>query len=302
MAGMWSELSKEISQAVEQAGKSVVAVDGRSGHTSSGIVWRDDSILTAAHSIRHDTNIRVIFGPGKSLTAKLSGRDRGTDLAVLKLDEKVESEPAKLGNGTTLSVGELTVAVARTRRGNIVASGGIISGLMGEWQIARTRIDQFIRPDLMLYPGFSGGALVGPGGNIIGLNTSGLIRGKSITIPSSTLTRVAEEIAAKGHVARPYIGLVMQPVEIPGSLQKNAGVDANTGLLVMHVEPGGPADKAGAILGDILIDIGGRSFENLEDVHEELRRKGAGQEVQAKIIRGGQNIQITIRIGERPAG
>jgi S1-C subfamily serine protease len=302
MAGIWLELSKEISQAVEQAGKSIVAVDGRSGHTSSGIVWRADSILTAAHSIRHDTNIRVIVGPGKSLTAKLSGKDRGTDLAVLKLDEKIESEPAKLGGGTTLSVGEFTMAVARTRRGNIVASSGIISGLMGEWQIARTRIDQFIRPDLMLYPGFSGGALVGPGGNIIGLNTSGLIRGKSITIPSSTLTRVAEEIAAKGHVARPYIGLVMQPVEIPGSLQKNAGVDANTGLLVMHVEPGGPADQAGALLGDILIYIDGRSFEDLEGVHEELRRKGAGTEVQVKVIRGGQNIQMTIRIGERPAG
>jgi S1-C subfamily serine protease len=296
------ELSKEISQAVEQAGKSIVAVDGRSGHTSSGIVWRADSILTAAHSIRHDTNIRVIVGPGRTVTAKLTGKDRGTDLAVLKLDEKVESEPAQLGTGTTLSVGELAVAVARTRRGNVVASAGILSGLMGEWQIARTRIDQFIRPDLMLYPGFSGGALVGPGGNILGLNTSGLVRGKSITIPSSTLTRVAEEIAAKGHVAQPYVGLVMQPVEIPGSLQKNAGVEAKTGLLVMHVEPGGPADKAGALLGDILIDIDGRSFENLEDVHEELRRKGAGQEVQAKVIRGGQNIQITIRIGERPAG
>jgi S1-C subfamily serine protease len=302
MAGIWLELSKEISQAVEQAGKSIVAVDGRSGHTSSGIVWRADSILTAAHSIRHDTNIRVIVGPGRTVTAKLTGKDRGTDLAVLRLDEKVESEPAQLGTGTTLSVGELTVAVARTRRGNVVASAGILSGLMGEWQIARTRIDQFIRPDLMLYPGFSGGALVGPGGNILGLNTSGLVRGKSITIPSSTLTRVAEEIAAKGHVAQPYVGLVMQPVEIPGSLQKNAGVEAKTGLLVMHVEPGGPADKAGALLGDILIDIDGRSFENLEDVHEELRRKGAGQEVQAKVIRGGQNIQITIRIGERPAG
>jgi len=302
MAGRWLELSKEISHAVQQVGKSIVAVDGRSGHTSSGIVWRADSILTAAHSIRHDTNIRVIIGQGRSVTAKLSGKDRGTDLAVLKLDEKVELEPAQLGTGTTLSVGELTVAVARTRRGNIVSSSGVISGLMGEWQVARTRIDQFIRPDLMLYPGFSGGALVGAGGNILGLNTSGLIRGKSITIPSSTLTRVADEIAAKGHLSQPYVGLVMQPVEIPRSLQKNVGVDANTGLLVMHVEPGGPADQAGALLGDILIHIDGRSFEDLEDVHDEIRRKGAGQEVQAKIIRGGQNIQMTIRIGERPAG
>ncbi len=70
MAGTWLELSKEISKAVEQAGKSIVAVDGRSGHTSSGIVWRADSILTAAHSIRHDTNLMVIVGPGKSLVGR----------------------------------------------------------------------------------------------------------------------------------------------------------------------------------------------------------------------------------------
>src|SRR6185295_15220743 len=192
MAGTWSELSKEISQAVEQAGRSIVAVDGRSGHTSSGIVWRDDAILTAAHTIRSDTNLRVIAGPGRSITARLSGRDRGTDLAILKLAEKIENPPAQFGNAASLSVGELTVAIARTRRGNIVASSGIISGLMGEWQVARTRIDRFIRPDLNLYPGFSGGALVGAGGNILGLNTSGLIRGKFITIPSSTATRIAE--------------------------------------------------------------------------------------------------------------
>src|SRR4029077_20968759 len=103
MAGSWLELSKEISQAVEQAGKSIVAVDGRSGHTSSGIIWRADSILTAAHSIRHDTNIRVIVGPGRPLTAKLSGKDRGTDLAVLKLDEKIDSEPAQMESSTPLS-------------------------------------------------------------------------------------------------------------------------------------------------------------------------------------------------------
>src|SRR5204863_787773 len=170
----------------------------------------------------------------------------------------------------SMAVGEITVAIARTRRGNVVASSGIVSGLMGEWQVGRTRIDQFIRPDLNLYPGFSGGALIGASGDILGLNTSGLVRGKFITIPSSTLTRIAEEIAAKGHVAQPYIGLVMQPVEIPGSLQKRAGVDATAGLLVMHVESGGPADVAGALLGDILINMDGRSIEDLEDLQAEL--------------------------------
>jgi len=301
MTQLWQQLSKEISKAVEEAGKSVVAVDGRSGHTSSGIVWRRDSIITAAHAIRQDTNIGIVFAPGRSVVARLAGRDRGTDLALLKLDEEIEMAPAQFGETSSLSLGELSVAVARTRRGNIVASAGIISGLMGEWQVGRTRIDQFIRPDLNLYPGFSGGALVDSTGHVLGLNTSGLLRGKSITIPASTVSRVAEEIASRGHVARPYIGLVMQPVQIPESLQKKAGIDVAAGLMVMHVEPGGPADSGGVLLGDILLDMDGQAFSDLDDVYEALARKGVGQEVNTSLIRAGQRLQLTIRIGDRPS-
>jgi S1-C subfamily serine protease len=301
MTQVWQQLSKEISKAVEEAGKSVVAVDGRSGHTSSGIVWRRDSIITAAHAIRQDTNIGIVFAPGRSVVARLAGRDRGTDLALLKLDEEIEMAPAQFGESSSLSLGELSVAVARTRRGNIVASAGIISGLMGEWQVGRTRIDQFIRPDLNLYPGFSGGALVDSTGHVLGLNSSGLLRGKPITIPASTVSRVAEEIASRGHVARPYIGLVMQPVQIPESLQKKAGIDVAAGLLVMHVEPGGPADSGGVLLGDILLDMDGQAFSDLDDVYEALARKGAGQEVNTSLIRAGQRLQLTIRIGDRPS-
>jgi S1-C subfamily serine protease len=300
MAAIWQEFSKEIAQTVAEAGKSIVAVDGRSGHTSSGIVWRANSILTAAHTIRQEGNIGVNFGGGQSVQARLAGRDRGTDIALLKLDQGTEAPPAQFGSTTSLSVGDFAVAAARTRRGNIVASAGIISGLMGEWQVGRTRIDQFIRPDLNLYPGFSGGALVGAGGTVLGLNTSGLLRGKPITIPSSTLTRVAEEIATKGHVTQPYIGLVMQPVQIPESLQNKASANAAAGLLVMHVESGGPADVGGVMLGDILIGMDGHSFDDLEDLHEAIGQKGAGQEVQIALIRGGQKLQMTIRIGTRP--
>jgi len=301
MGTIWQDLSKELTQAVNAAGKWIVAVDGRSGHTSSGIIWRSDTVITASHSVRQDMGVRVLLETGRPVSARLIGRDRGSDIAVLKLDQELGS-PAEFGNTTSLAVGDLTIAVARTRRGNIVASAGIISGMMGEWQVYRTRIDQFIRPDLTLYPGFSGGALIGPDGKVLGLNTSGLMRGKSITIPASTLTRIATEIASKGHVTRPYIGLMMQPVQIPESLQKAAGVDTAIGLLVMHVEPGGPADSAGVLLGDILLKIDSIAFGSLDDVHELLDRKGTGQEVQATLIRGGQKTQATIKIGSRPLG
>jgi len=300
MASIWQELSKEISSTIDKAGKSVVAVDGRSGHTSSGIVWRPDIVLTAAHTIRHETGIRVILGPESSVHAKLAGSDRGSDIALLKLVQEIDAPPAQLSNPTPLAIGDFTVAIARTRRGHIVASSGIISGLMGEWSVARTRIDQFIRPDLNLYPGFSGGVLVAADGTFLGLNTSGLLRGKPITIPSSTLTRIAEEIAAKGHVAQPYIGLVMQPVEIPATLQQKAGVNTASGLLVMHVEPGGPADGAGVLLGDILIYVDGNTLDDLDDIHQALSRKTIGQDLKVSYLRGGQKIEISFGVGERP--
>jgi S1-C subfamily serine protease len=300
MGTIWREMSKEVTQVINEASKSIVAVDGRGGHTSSGIIWRAGTIVTAAHAVRQEI-VHVIFEPEKTVKARVVGTDRGADISVLKLDQDVEAPAADFGTTTSLSVGDFSVAIARTRRGNIVASAGIISGLiMGEWRVYRTRIDQFIRPDLNLYRGFSGGGLVDADGKIIGLNTSGLVRGKPITIPSSTLTRIAEEIVSKGHVARPYIGLVMQPVQIPERLQKNTGSVVPVGLLVMHVESGGPADSAGILLGDVLLEIDGASFDALDAVHEVLDRKGAGQDVQATLIRGGQKHQVKVKIGARP--
>jgi len=301
MAEIWKQFSKDVSEVVAGAGKSVVAIDGRSGHTSSGIVWKRDAILTAAHAIRQESNIHVIFAPGRSVSGRLAGLDRGSDIAVIKLEQEIELEPAQFGDSSSLSFGEFVVAVARTRRGNIVASSGIVSGLMGEWHAARTRVDQFIRPDLNLHSGFSGGALVNAAASVLGMNTSGLLRGKPLTLPSTTVTRIAEEIASKGHVARPYIGVVMQSVPIPESLRKNAHVVSEAGLLVMHVESGGPADVAGLLLGDLLLGADGNNFEDLDDLQKVLVRKGVGQEVRTALLRGGQKLELTLRIGERPS-
>jgi len=300
MEAVWQQVSQGISEVVKHTAGSVVAVNGRSGHTSSGILWKKDCVVTAAHAIRHETNIGVIVESGRSVQARLAGRDRGADIALLILEREIEAQPVAFADATSLSVGNLVLAVARTRRGNIVASAGIISGLMGEWRVARTRIDQFIRPDLNLYPGFSGGALVDPGGKVLGVNTSGLLRGKPITIPSSTVTRIAEQLYTKGHVSQPYVGLVMQPVQIPESLQQKAGTTAEAGLLVLDVEADGPSDASGVLIGDILLDMDGVAFSDLEDVYETVQKKGAGQDVQTTLIRGGQKSQITIRIGERP--
>ena len=300
MQSTWQQLSKEISESVARAGRAVVAVDGGSGHTSSGILWRSDLVLTAAHTIRRNADIHIIPRPGYSVRAQLAGRGPGADVALLRTNQEIGGDYAEFGDTAALAVGEIVVAIARTRRGNLVASSGILSGLMGEWQFGRTRIDQFIRPDLTLYSGFSGGVLIGADGKVLGMNTSAVARGKPITIPSSTLTRIAEELSERGHLRSPYIGVVMQPVPIPESLQKASGITAASGLLVMHVEASGPADKAGVLLGDVLIQLDEERFDDLSDFQDILRRSGINQDVKATLIRGGQKVELTIKIGERP--
>ena len=300
MQSTWHQLSKEISESVARAGRAVVAVDGGSGHTSSGILWRSNLVLTAAHTIRQNADIHIIPRPGYSVRAQVAGKGPGADVVLLRASQEIGADYAEFGDTTSLAVGELVVAIGRTRRGNLVASSGILSGLMGEWQFGRTRIDQFIRPDLTLYSGFSGGALIGADGKILGMTTSGVARGRAITIPSSTLTRIAEELSEKGTLRAPYIGVVVQPVPIPESLQKTSGVTAATGLLAMHVEASGPADKAGVLLGDVLVQLDEEGFDDLDDLQGILRRSGVNQEVKAILIRGGQKVELTVKIGERP--
>jgi len=300
MQSTWQQLSKEISESIAHAGRAVVAVDGRFGHTSSGILWRPDLVLTAGHTVRHNAEIRIISRPGHSVRATLAGRATGADIVLLRAEKEISQECAEFGSTNSLAIGELVVAIARTRRGNIVASSGILSGLMGEWQFGRTRIDQFIRPDLTLYPGFSGGVLISSDAKILGMTTGGLARGKPITIPSSTIMRLAEQLNESGHLRTPYIGLVMQPVEIPESLQRQSGVAATNGLLVMHVEARGPADSAGVLLGDILVQLDSRSLDDLDGLQDVLQQVGINQDVKTTLIRGGQKVELTVKIGERP--
>ena len=167
--------------------------------------------------------------------------------------------------------------------------------------LAGGRLDPHLRLDLNLYPGFSGGPLVTGQGKIVGVNTSGLSRGRAVTIPVSTVNLVVDELLEKGHIARPYLGLAMQPVAIPDALRGNLKSGTATGLLVVHVEPGSPADKAGVLLGDVLTELHGKTLEEMENVQELLGSARIGESLATKLIRGGSLVQLSITLSERPA-
>lgn len=294
-------LSNEFAASAEQVGQSVVTVHARHRISSSGIQWRKGVVVAADHAIRREENVRVFFGPEESGTAAVAGRDPSTDLAVLRLEDQPGLALPEFADTASLKLGNLVLALGRSRRGHVVASMGIVGGVAGEWRTWRGgKLEQHVRLDLNLYPGFSGGPLVTVQGKVAGINTNGLSRGRAVTIPVVTVNRVVDELLEKGHIARPYLGLAMQPVAIPEALRVKSKSEATTGLLVVHVEPEGPADKAGIMLGDVLIEFHGKPLVELDTIQGALVSAKVGEKITATAIRAGAPAQLFITLGERP--
>lgn len=295
----WSELSNELCKTVQGVGKGVIALQAEGSRTVSGIVLDEHTIVTTASFISDGEKVRTWVSPDQPVDASVIGRDRGTDIALLRPDQQVGS-PAVFTEDPDLEVGQLVLAIGRTWRGNLVASSGILSGLMGEWHTPRgEKIERFIRPDLNLYSGFSGGALVGANSKVIGMNTGALRRRSSVAIPYSTIRRVAAVLREKGHVPKPYLGVGLQPVSVPESLRQRLNLTQDVGVLVVHVESASPADKAGLLPGDILLGVDGQNFGHQGHTSIVFRLE-PNRDAKIAGIRGGQHFSTTICVGERP--
>ena len=255
-------LSNDLASAVERAGRSVVAVHARPRLPSSGVHWRPGIVVTAEHTVRVEEEIRVAWPDGRTAPASLVGRDPGTDLAVLRIGD-TDWPVAEVGDSAALTVGNLVLAVGYGPR----ASWGVVSAVGGAWRTGRGgEVDRFLRVDLVLYPGFSGGPLVDASGKVAGLVTSGLSRQLELAVPASTVTRVVDELLATGRISRSYVGLGLQPVTLPEALRHLApGPDAR-GLIVVSIEADGPAARAGMMLGDVLVALEGTPLRDPGDV------------------------------------
>lgn len=297
---MLETISSEFASAAEKVGSSVVAVHARRWMPTSGIEWKKGVVVTVHHGVRRDEDIKVLLDDGRAVSAKLAGRDASTDIAVLRIEQGSSGAP-QLGDSTSLRLGHLVLALGRTRRGDLVASSGIIGGISGEWRNRRGgQLDQHIRLDLALYPGFSGGPLLNARGEVVGINTRGLAHGRAVTVPAATVTRVVEELLEKGHIARPYLGIAMQPVEVPDNMRSKLPAETRVGLLVMHVENGAPAEKAGVLLGDVLFEVGGKTVEHVDTIQDSLATANIGDVLQIRVIRAGEIKPLPITLGERP--
>jgi S1-C subfamily serine protease len=292
-------LSEQIASTVEQAARSIVSVHARPRFDSSGVHWSPEIVVTADHALRRDEGIRVTAPDGSTLAAELVGRDPGTDLAVLRvrgLGIPVTVREEKPAN----TPGNIVLAVGRSKD-SAVAAFGVISNVSGSSQTWRGgRLDQVIRLDLALHPAGAGGAVVAASGKLLGIATPALSRVSVFAIPLSTVARVTDSLLAHGRVPRGYLGVGLQPIAIPEHLRSKLNLASSTGLIAITVEHDGPAGRAGMSIGDVLLELGGRATQRTEHVQEVLSSESVGKKVVARILRGGNPIDIEITIAERP--
>jgi S1-C subfamily serine protease len=294
-------LSDQLADAAATAGESIVAVHARPRLPSTGIHWQDGVVVTTDGTVRREREITVTLPDGRKLPATLAGRDQRTDLAVLRV--AAGSLPtARLGDPASLRPGHLVLALARLGEGGPRVSFGAVSAVGGRWRCWKGgELDRLLQSNLTLYPGFGGGPLVDATGQIHGINSGGLSRAFATTIPVETVNRTVRQLLERGYVARGWLGAAMQPVRFNPAAQRRLGVESDTGLVLLSVEPDGPAASAGLLVGDVIVKLGGRPIENVEDLVEALGATDVvGRTFNLDLVRGGELIKADVLIGERP--
>jgi S1-C subfamily serine protease len=290
MANELAALSAQLTSAVERAGRSVAAVHARPRFSASGVCWRPGIIVTAEHTIRREEGITVTLPNDATVPVTLAGSDAGTDVAVLRVE--ADGFAPIMQAAATPTAGNIVMAIGRSQDSGVNATMGIVSAVSGSWRTWRGgRLDHYIRLDLGLYPGSSGGAVINTEGEAIGIASSALSRIAGVAVPAATVERVVNDILTRGHVARGYLGVGLQPVELPDHLK---------GLIVLSVEPGGPAATAGVLIGDVVMALDGRAVPDTDDIQTVLESHAVGQKIEAELRRGGIAQKVAIMIGERP--
>lgn len=297
MSEVLQHVSTALAATVEAASAGVVRVEARRRLAATGIVWSPDgTVVTAHHVVEHDEPISVGLPDGQTVAATLIGRDPTTDLAVLRA-QTTGLTPPKWAEGDSPRVGHLALALGRPGQ-TIQATLGIVSVFGDSWRTpGGGLIDHYLQTDVVMYPGFSGGPLVNASGQVVGLNTSALLRNISLTVPVPTLRRVVSMLLTHGRVRRGFIGVSIQPVRLPAALAQQLGQE--TGLLLVAVEPQGPAETGGLLLGDTLVALDHTPVRQHDDLLALMTPERIDTEVPIRIIRSGQLQDMRLIVGER---
>lgn len=279
--------SDHAARLVATVAGATVSVEAGRRTRSSGIHWRSGVIVTAEEVLDADDDIKVRLPDGRQVPASLAGRDPTTDVAVLRFQP--DGLPvAQTADAGSLRAGHIVIAVG-SHGGAPVANLGVVSHVGGTWHSQRGgTIDTLLRLGLTLSAAAEGGALADTQGRVLGMVVAGP-RGRVLAIPTATIDRTVDLLLAKGYVARGYLGAGLQP------LRKGQ----RDGILVVSIDPEGPAARAGLLVGDIVTAWNAAPITRVREVIRRLGPDSVGNSVDLGLSRGGAAAALTVVIGER---
>jgi S1-C subfamily serine protease len=284
-------ISGEIERIAESTGRSVVSVS--SGHgNGSGIAWDEHTVVTAYHVVRGADEVSIGTEDGKKLTAKVTGRLRRSDIAVLTVDGALT--PIERGDSDVLKAGQFVLALANPSASRISVTSGIVTGasrsIGGWWGMT---IENAIITDARVNPGYSGGPLVDAAGRLIGMNVA-YVSKRGIAVPVNTISKVVQRLANGQPFKRAYLGIASNPVALPGEVSSDKSVGQDSGVMVFSVEDGTPAKQSGLSFGDVILRFNGKSISSSEDLTSLLGEEAIGQPAKLSVLRGGNVVELDI--------
>jgi S1-C subfamily serine protease len=287
-----TQVSDQLADAVALASQSVVQVHGRR-QPASGVVRPNDVVLTTTRAIGGDEGIAVRAPDGRDVPAELIGWDPATHLVALRAAGL--NLPA-LAAGAAPRVGHLALAIGRSWSNALTASAGMVSVIGGPLPTGRGRaIEEIIRTTAPMHRGFAGGAFVNTGGELLGIATAAEIRGLGVVIPAAIAEKTLESLLKHGRAKRRYLGVAGQSVRLPAAQQKESA--SERGVLVVRVLESTPADRAGVLVGDVLLALDGHAIESPERLLD-LLAAGEGKASTLRVLRGTSAVDMTVELGE----
>jgi S1-C subfamily serine protease len=276
---------------VNRVSPSVVQVSTGRG-VGTGVVWDEQGrIVTNSHVVGRSSKIEVTTADGKTMNAALVGQDRYSDIAVLKVEGGKNNLPPAISRGESdsLATGQFVIALANPFGDRVAAASGIITNPKG--RIGGPWADNQIITDVRLNRGYSGGPLLDASGNMIGMNAA-YFANRGIAISIGVVTTTVQQILNNGSVKRAYLGIVSDQITLPEEISEQLG--QREGLIVLSVEQGTPAKKAGIAVGDIIVKVNSNKVESYNDLFRVLNSEIIGKEVEVLVLRGEKETKLAV--------
>lgn len=290
------QLSNALTGRATSARAAVVAIRLADEQHLTGTLWRSDVVVTSEQSLPRRDEFELILPGGTAASAKVAGRDPGTNIASLRLAQPLSVATMIAGEAV---VGGLALAFGADAAGGVTARLGIVNLAGPEWHSsAGGRLDRRIVLDMRLGAAEEGGPVFDTAGAFLGMTTFGP-RGQVLVIPAATIERIAAALLKDGRVARGWLGVALRPVAVPDALQTQAG--QASGLMVMSIVDQGPAAKAGIVAGDIVLTVDGTPTRRLRKLAMRLGPESIGRKADVRVIRGGTVLSVEAVIEARPA-